>query len=108
MRRLILDEVDEESVGLFESDDKVYMYCAWLGIGTVGGGGMFVGPPLIAAAFHSCVARLIVDCPNPLCVCLNCELAPSLALRAWAGFEIPSRSSLSPISKAQGRRSLPH
>ena len=44
VRRLILDEVDEESMGLFESDDKVCVCFAWLGMGTMGG--MFVGPPL--------------------------------------------------------------
>jgi len=27
VRRLILDEVDEESMGLFESDDKVCLLC---------------------------------------------------------------------------------
>jgi len=61
---------------------------------------MFVGPPLISGCL-SFLCGTFVDCPNPLCVCLNWELASFLffALRAWAGFEIPSRSSLSQFQK---------
>lgn len=60
VRRLILDEVDEEAMGLFESEDKVCVVClAGKGKPRMGRGGMFVGPLLKTAVFLSCVARLI-------------------------------------------------
>lgn len=104
VRRLILDEVDEESVGLFENEDKV---CGCLG--GERGAGMFVGPARQmnkrAVFLPLCGA---FGAPNPLSVCLSCDLppsCPSLCSPRLGRIRDSSSLTLSIFKKAHGRLS---